>query len=138
MSRRVTAAGVVVAAIVGAWSFLFYGAGRTMTEAVGVSPRGTFGGLFICAVFTVPPVVGMWIGARLLVRDGLSDAIVAAIVAGVMAGCAASEAAILADESRFAAEVAADPSRDRSRARAWPNRDAGLVYVTGLGIRATD
>jgi len=138
VSRRLTAANVVVAAIVGAWAFFFYGVGRTMTECVGVSPRGTFGGLFICAALTLPSVVGMWIGARLLVRGGLTDGIVAAIVVGILAGCVASEAAILADEAQFAAEVARDPSADYSRARAWPNRNGGLVYVTGLGIHATD
>lgn len=60
------------------------------------------------------------------------------VAGGLLAGSAASEAWILADESRFADEVALHPDMDHDRARAWPNRNAGLVYIAGEGTHATD
>jgi len=110
-------------------AFWFYGIGRTMSETVGVSWRGTASGVVLG--FAAPSVI------VILIALARRERRLMALTLALILGSVVSELWILNDEHRFTSEVAA-ASEIRSRPRAWPNGTASLVYLPGKGVHATD
>ena len=134
---------LVLATFIGlAAGFWLYGGARTMQETVGLDISAFLVGLFLSFILpllvVLPPVIT---AKKFWLREKVWSwpAWVVAFALSLFAGSLASEAWILADEARFAAEV---PKRNSEaiyhRARAWPNQNCSLLFVPGAGIHSTD
>ena len=129
----------VFAASVGASAFL-YGFLRVGAE--------TFGFTWACTLRTLGATafVTSWIvlPALLLTRIASSPRLRPAAellitwLITVILGAGVGELCVLADEASFIDQVARHPSHAFDRGRRWPYGNAGLVYVPGEGIHATD
>jgi hypothetical protein len=128
-----------VAAVSGAApAFFLYGMARTMSETFGFSATSTASSLMF-TVFLASPVLLLVVFAGLASRKFDPGVPIVVLAAGLFAGCVASEAWLLIDEARFSSEVAAlRPGEFHDRGRAWPFQNAGLVFIPGQGIHATD
>ena len=144
--RRVRAPQSIVFALVSmvglCIGFSFYAEGRTMGETVGLTwwglRCGLFLSLFLPVVFALPAAVAakiFWLNQKLWPLPKVFFAFTGALLIGSLA----SEAWILTDEARFAAEVSKTTKKVLySRDRAWPNSGCSLVFVPGRGIHSTD
>jgi hypothetical protein len=122
------------------WGFWLYSSGRTMTETVGLTLRGTAGGLLLVVLFAMFPITplllaGIW-GSHARSWGAL---IFVAFSVAALNGSFFSECWILRDEVTFNVEIRKGLfANSYSRSRAWPNDGCSLVFIPGRGTHATD
>ena len=140
MKAKRTVGTVVV--IVGTWmGFWFYNIGRTMRESVNFDVSAIFCGLMLVVLFSMIPVMSLFILKSIFPSQTKWSLFSLLILFSVSLGSGSllSEAMLLRDEARFAAEVMrANPQSIYSRPRAWPNQNCDLVFIPGKGIHSTD
>lgn len=138
-SRKIVLAiAIAIGFVVGFW---FYGMGRTMRETVSFNITASLCGLFLVVFFSLIGVLTVILvkGIVFAGKKWPMTSLFAAFIIALLIGSLISEASLLQDEARFAAEVSkANPQTIYSRARAWPNGDCSLIFIPGKGIHSTD